>query len=176
MLKGIIVGAVSTLAAIAVGAYLFISLGLMPANADGKPPWLEKWAAKKSLKVTIEREMPKGDNSAALSDENMLTGIKLYAANCAVCHGAADGKASNIASGLYQHAPQLGKHGVEDDPDGENYWKIYHGIRMTGMPSYSKTLSEQDIWKIVLFLKNMDKLSPAADKAWKAVPSAAPAV
>jgi hypothetical protein len=44
---------------------------------------------------------------------------------------------------------------------------------MTGMPAYSKTLSEHEIWQLVLFLKHMDALSPAAEKAWKAVPSQA---
>lgn len=175
MTKGIVVGVAATLAAGLLGAYLFVSLGLMPANADGKPPALEKWAARTSLRASIAREMPKGDNPVALSDADLIAGVKLYADNCAVCHGAADGQASNVAKGLYQHAPQLAKHGVEDDPDGENYWKICHGIRMTGMPSYGKTLSEHQIWQLVLFLKHMDQLPPAAEKAWKAVPGQAAA-
>jgi hypothetical protein len=62
---------------------------------------------------------------------------------------------------------------VEDDEEGETFWKIYHGIRMTGMPSFRETLSEDQIWKITLFLKDMDALSPAAQKAWNAVPSQA---
>ncbi len=173
MIKGIVVGIVATVAAGLLGAYVFIVTGCMPANADAKPPLLEKWAAKKSLHATIEREAPKTPNPVALNDENLIAGVKVYAANCAVCHGAADAAASNIAKGLYQHAPQLAKHGVEDDEDGENYWKIYHGIRMTGMPSYRETLSEAQIWQLALFLKNMDKLTPAAEKAWKAVPSQA---
>jgi hypothetical protein len=45
---------------------------------------------------------------------------------------------------------------------------------MTGMPSYRGTLSETQMWQLALFLKNMDKLTPAADKAWKALPSQAP--
>jgi mono/diheme cytochrome c family protein len=171
MTKGVIVGVIATILTGILGAYLFVSFGCMPANADAKPPALEKWAAHKSLKATIAREAPSGENPAALSDENLIAGVKLYAANCAVCHGAADAQASNIAKGLYQHAPQLAKHGVEDDPDGENYWKIFHGIRMTGMPAYHGTLTEQQIWQLTLFLKNMDKLTPAAQKAWTAVPS-----
>jgi len=43
-----------------------------------------------------------------MTDANLIAGIKLYAADCALCHGAADGKASAIAEGLYQRAPQLG--------------------------------------------------------------------
>ncbi len=173
MMKGILLGAVGVIVAGLIGFYAIVSLGFMPANADAKPPKLEKWIARKALHATIDREAPKKENPVALNDANLVAGIKLYAADCAVCHGAADGKASHIAAGLYQHAPQFAKHGVEDDEDGENYWKIAHGIRMTGMPGFSASLSEDEIWKIALFLKNMDKLPPAAEKAWKAVPSAA---
>jgi thiosulfate dehydrogenase len=171
MIKGIAVGLAAALIAGLLGAYLFVAFGFVPANADAKPPALEKWAARMSLKATIAREAPKSPNPVAVSDANLIAGVKLYAANCAVCHGAADGAASNIAKGLYQHAPQLGKHGVTDDEEGETYWKIYHGIRMTGMPSYRSTLSETQMWTITLFLKHMDELSPGAEKAWKTLPS-----
>jgi mono/diheme cytochrome c family protein len=168
---GIAAGAGLAALAAALGAYLFVALGLMPANADAKPPRLERWAARKSLHAAISREAPKTPNPAALSDANLVAGVKLYEKNCAVCHGAADGEASNVALGLYQRAPQLAKHGVEDDEDGETYWKIFHGIRLTGMPAYAKTLREDQIWQLTLFLKHMDQLTPAAQKAWKAVPS-----
>jgi mono/diheme cytochrome c family protein len=173
MIKGIFVGIAATLAAGLLGAYLFVSMGCMPANADAKPPALEKWAARKSLNATISREAPRTPNPVALNDANLISGVKLYAVNCAVCHGASDAAASNIAKGLYQHAPQLAKHGVTDDEEGETYWKIYHGIRMTGMPSYRETLNEAQLWQVTLFLKHMDELTPGALKAWKAVPSQA---
>ncbi|MDE2511966.1 MAG: hypothetical protein KGL74_12660 [Elusimicrobia bacterium] len=64
---------------------------------------------------------------------------------------------------------------MTDDEEGETYWKIYHGIRMTGMPSYRGTLSERQMWTITLFLKHMDELTPGAEKAWKALPSQAQA-
>jgi len=176
MIKGIFLGIAVVLALGLLGAYAFLATGQFPANADAKPPALEKWAARLSLKATIEREMIKTPNPVALDDSNLIAGIKLYAANCAVCHGAADGKASNIAKGLYQHAPQLAEHGVTDDEEGETYWKIYHGIRMTGMPSYRAALSETQMWQITLFLKHMDSLTPRAEKAWKALPSQAPGV
>lgn len=158
------------------GVYIFLSVGAMPANADAQPPALERWAAKRSLHATIARQAPQGDNPVKLTDADLIAGIKLYAENCAVCHGAADGEASNTAKGLYQRPPQLARHGVEDDDAGETYWKIYHGIRLTGMPSYHYTLSQKQIWQMTLFLQYMDQLPPKAEKAWKAVPSQAPKI
>ena len=171
MIKGIVVGVVGTFVAGLAAFYLLVVSGAIPANADAKPPFIEKWIARKSLHATIARQAPTTPNPVALSDENLVAGIKLYAADCAVCHGAADAKPSHIAHGLYQKAPQLAKHGVEDDEDGENYWKIYHGIRMTGMPAFRESLSEDEMWKIALFLKHMNSLPPGPKKAWDAVPS-----
>ena len=173
MAKGIVIGAAGVVVLELIFAYAGIVTGMMPANADAKPPAIEQWAAMKSLHAAVKRQAPKGDNPLPLNDENLIAGIRLYAANCAVCHGAADKAGSNIAKGLYQNPPQLADEGVEDDPDGVTFWKIDHGIRMTGMPAYRSTLSEQEKWQITLFLKHMDALSPAAQAQWLKVPSAA---
>jgi thiosulfate dehydrogenase len=171
MARGFILGVVATLVALALVLYIGISVGLMPANADAKPSRLERWATSRSLHAALAREAPKTPNPLPLNDTNLIAGIKLYAGNCAVCHGAADAARSNVASGLYQHPPQLAKDGVEDDPDGVTYWKIYHGIRLTGMPAFGRTLDETEIWQLTLFLKNMNALPAAAQRAWKSVES-----
>ncbi len=173
MLKGFVAGVFATVAAGLLAAYALIASGRIPANADTSPPHLERWAARKSLHATLRREAPKEAPPIPAAEANLLAGAKIYAANCAVCHGAADGKASNIAKGLYQRAPQLGRRGVEDDPEGETYWIVRHGVRLTGMPSFSKTLTDTELWQVALFLKHMDQLPPAAEAAWKAIPSQA---
>jgi mono/diheme cytochrome c family protein len=62
--------------------------------------------------------------------------------------------------------PQLAKDGVEDDPEATTYWKIVHGIRFTGMPSFGATLSEPEMWQIALFVKHMSALPPGSRAAW----------
>jgi thiosulfate dehydrogenase len=171
MLKGLIVGIAATIAAIFVFGYLALQSGLIPANADATPGPIETWAAGTSLDATLNREAPKGPNPIAATDANLISGINLYAQNCAICHGTADGtaSASPVAKGLYPKPPQLASDGVEDDPEGYSFWKIKHGIRWTGMPSWKSKLSDQQIWTLALFLKHMDKLSPAAKDAWQKV-------
>src|SRR5512139_3291363 len=157
MLKGMVSGAVLTLAVALIGAYALVRSGLIPANADATPGRLEIWMARTSLDATLRRDAPKGKNPVALT-----------AQNCAVCHGSAkgDASASPIAKGLYQKPPQMATEGVEDDPEGVSFWKIKHGIRLTGMPSFGYTLSDREIWTLALFLKHMDKLPPAAQQTW----------
>ncbi len=170
-MKGFIAGIVFTLAAAALAGYVFIVTGAMPANADAPPGSFERWAAHASLHATIDRQAPKGAPPIAPTQANLSAGLKVYAADCAVCHGASDGRPSRIALGLYQHAPQLAKHGVEDDAEGETYWKVYHGIRLTGMPAFSRTLSQDELWQVSLFLKHMNALPAPVGEAWKKLPS-----
>jgi len=169
MIRGIVIGAAGIVILGLLAAYAGVEAGLMPANADSKPPKIERWAARTSLAATLRREAPTSPNPVTLDDGNLIAGIKLYAQNCAVCHGGADGTPSNIARGLYQRAPQLAKDGVEDDPEGVTYWKVTHGIRFTGMPSFGASLSDEQRWQLALFLKHMDGLPSAPERIWKAV-------
>jgi mono/diheme cytochrome c family protein len=171
MARGVILGIVAALVVLGLGAYIGIEAGMMPANADAKPSKLETWAARISLRATLARGASAAAPPIALTDANLIAGIKLYAANCAICHGASDGKPSRVASGLYQHPPQLAKDGVEDDPEGETYWKIQHGIRFTAMPSFGKALDDRQKWQLTLFLKHMNGLPPAPQRVWKAIKS-----
>jgi thiosulfate dehydrogenase len=171
MIKTFFLGVIVTIVAAAVCAYVILARGVIPASADSGPLPLEKWAARLSLRATLAQDAPKTPNPVALTDANLIAGIQLYGRHCAICHGTAagDASASPVAKGEYPAPPQLATNGVEDDPMGWTYWKIDHGIRWTGMPSWKETLSDQQMWTLALFLKNMNKLSPAAEQAWQAV-------
>jgi mono/diheme cytochrome c family protein len=52
--------------------------------------------------------------------------------------------------------------GVTDDPVGETYWKVKNGIRLTGMPGFSDSLSDAALWQVSLLLLQADKLPPSA--------------
>ena len=165
MFIGFALGIVFSAAVAASAAYLTIMSGWVPANADAKPGWLEKYAAHNSLRATLSADAPKGPNPVAATDANLIEGIRLYGTHCAICHGSANGTSaeSAIAKGEYPAPPQLASDGVEDDPQGWTFWKIKHGIRWTGMPSWKYELDDRQMWTLALFLKHMDKLPPAAE-------------
>lgn len=178
MIRSFILGVVLTLAAAAVAVYLIITSGAIAAGADSGPLPLERWAARASLHATLNNEAPKQQNPVPLDDQNLIAGIQLYGAHCAICHGTAQGdsSASGVAKGEYPRPPQLATDGVEDDPEGVTYWKIDHGIRWTGMPSWKDTLSDRQMWTLALFLKHMDKLPPAPEQVWQQVTNTMPPV
>lgn len=170
-LRSFISGVLATIAVAALCVYFVLRSGVIPANADAKPFQLESWAARTSLKATLAREAPKGPNPVSLTNTNLIAGIDLYGKHCAICHGTAkgDASASPVAKGLYPRPPQLASKGVEDDPQGHSFWKIKHGVRWTGMPSWKAALTDQQIWTLALFLKHMDKLPPDVESIWQKI-------
>jgi thiosulfate dehydrogenase len=171
MFRGFFTGFLAAIIIIAACGYFALRGGAIPANADATPGPLEKWAARTSLRATLNAESPTTPNPVELTDANLIAGIDLYGKHCAIYHGTAKGaeSASPVAKGLYPLPPQLATEGVEDDPEGVSFWKVKHGIRWTGMPSWAGTLNDEQIWTLALFLKHMDKLPPAAAQAWQDV-------
>lgn len=155
-------GFVTAIAVLLLAGFAAVWFGYVPARADSpKVTPLERWAARTSLNATIAREMPRPPYPFQPSDANVVAGAKLYMQNCAVCHGSGVGEESNAAKSMYVEPPQFAKHGVDDDPEGANYWKIEHGIRFTGMPAYGGLLTEEQIWQIAAFVTRPVKDLPA---------------
>jgi thiosulfate dehydrogenase len=154
--------------------YFYLTGGSAPvATTDSDMPF-ESLLARKAQHARIDKEMPKNVPIQA-TEANYLAGAELYKQHCAVCHGLPLAPKTAIATGMYPHPPQLfqGK-GVTDDEPGETYWKIFNGFRLTGMPGFSKSLNETQMWQMALLLANADKL-PAAVKAALVAPPALPA-
>ncbi len=166
----IIVGLILGMLLVPFAAYLyFVSGGAPVATTDSDMPF-ENFFAHKALNARIAKDMPKNVPVQA-TDANYLAGADLYKQHCAVCHGLPLAPKTAIATGMYPRPPQLfeGK-GVTDDEPGETYWKIFNGIRLTGMPGFSKSLTETQMWQIAILLANADKL-PASTKAALVAPS-----
>ncbi len=167
LIAGIAIGIVVTLIAGAAIGYLIITSGVIPARQDEVSSDFESWAAHQSLRATIKREAVQTSPIKA-DEENLMAGVKIYTSNCSGCHGTPKDPSPAFAKG-YNPAPPLFANGetVTDDPEAKIYWKIDHGIRFTGMPSYNKMLNENEMWQVTLFLKNQDKLPKAVDDYWK---------
>jgi mono/diheme cytochrome c family protein len=164
---GVITGAAVALAVVAGVGYLAVMQGWIPAAADGPELPGEAWAARHALHAVLSREAQM--KSPLPVDEKLLnTGATIYAGNCSGCHGTPKTPNPNFAKG-YDPPPTFFGAGdlVTDDPEGWTYWKTKHGIKFTGMPSFKPSLSDNDIWAVTMFLKNMDKLPPAVNERWK---------
>ena len=134
------------------------------AVADAPLPF-ERQIVNVPMSARIAREAPKVAPFGT-SEDAFEGGAKVYREHCAACHGT-PGHDVSFAKNMYPRTPQLWlKHkkgnvvGVSDDPVGETYWKVDNGIRLTGMPSFNKTLSDTQRWQVSLLLANADKDLP----------------
>lgn len=170
-MKALLLGLVLGAAAVFAGAYFYFSLGYAPVATSAPPMPFEEKMANMALHARIAKEMP--SNVPLPADEAILNaGAVLYREQCAVCHGLRGQSATAIAKGMFPKPPQFFQgHGVTDDPVGETYWKAKNGIRLTGMPAYGSSLSDQQLWQVSLLLAHARKLPPQAEKELSGSPA-----
>jgi thiosulfate dehydrogenase len=153
-----VLGLIIGILLVAVCGYIYFSFGLAPVATAAGPMPFERRLAHMALARVITKEAPKSAPVTA-NENNYLSGVHVYREQCAVCHGLPGQGQSPVAQGEFPRPPQLFKgHGVTDDPVGETYWKVANGIRLTGMPAYSKSLTQDQMWQVSLLLADADKL------------------
>jgi mono/diheme cytochrome c family protein len=116
--------------------------------------WLMETARTRSIRVHAAAiQMPSGLGDPA----KVLIGVEHFAAHCAVCHGAPGVPRGDIAEGLYPQPPNLAR-AATFYTDGELFWIIKHGIKMTGMPAWGNH-SDAELWATVAFIKRLPRMS-----------------
>jgi mono/diheme cytochrome c family protein len=167
-MKQFILGFVAALGLIVFGGYAYLAMGLAPVATAAAPLPFEKRITSIALNARIDKEAPKSSPIPA-SEATYAAGAKVYRDHCAVCHGLPGQEQTAIAKGQFPKPPELFKRkGVTDDPVGETYWKVANGIRLTGMPGFSDSLSTEQMWQVSLFLLDRDKLPPTVLTALQA--------
>jgi thiosulfate dehydrogenase len=161
VLIGILLGVLLVPAAVMA----WFHFGRVPVAVADPPLPAEQLITHVPLEARIDREMVK--NPPIQADEaNLVAGAHIYSEQCATCHGYY-GRPSAFGANMFPEAPPLWeKHpddkvvGVSDDPPGETYWKVANGIRLSGMPSYKKVLTDREMWQVSVLLANADKPLP----------------
>src|SRR5580704_8035699 len=165
-MRNFIWGIIVTLLAIIVIGLVVANFGFMPTNADATPPHFEQKIAMNALDASMERHAPRVTNPVPPTDDNLIDGMKIYTMNCSVCHGTLDNKPSPLEKSFYPPVPQIVLDPL-DDPEWHIYYAVRTGVRYTGMPAWSKALTDQDIWKVTAFLSRVQKLPPGVQDYWK---------
>jgi thiosulfate dehydrogenase len=155
---GVIVGVIL----VPLCVYFYFVSGSAPAATAASPMPFESMLAHKALNARIAKEMPASVPIQA-DETNLVAGAQVYRHHCAMCHGLPGQPEGPIAEGMFPHPPKLTEGmGVTDDGPGETYWKVANGIRLTGMPSFNRSLSDTEMWQVSLLAANANKLPQAA--------------
>lgn len=96
-----------------------------------------------------------------LSSQSLFeSGLAHYHEMCVTCHGAPGVERSEIGHGLNPSPPDLAAATFDDHEAAEAFWIVKHGIRMTGMPAFGSTHSDEEIWGLVAVQKRLAELTP----------------
>ena len=152
--------AAATLLVPAIGAAVFVGSGVYNIGADDHHTRIVltiiEQLRNRSIAVRAHGiEVPNLDDP-----RNIAAGAQHYAALCIGCHLAPGVRKSEIRSGLYPHPPNLAEEDVGDAQRA--FWIIKHGIKMSAMPAWGKTLNDAAIWDIVSFVRQMPTMTPEA--------------
>jgi mono/diheme cytochrome c family protein len=141
-----------------VAGGLLVFSGVYHVGAD-TPHWD---ATARMIDVLRNRSIEmhaKGIAVPNLDDPKLLSeGAEHYGAMCTGCHLAPGMKDSELRKGLYPMPPNLAEHGMHDA--AEAFWVIKHGVKLTAMPAWGKTHSDDAIWGLVAFVKKLPELTP----------------
>lgn len=157
-MRGFVLGVIVTLLVVFGGAYFYATTGHFDTRAvPNAPGTFERRTANKSVDEWVDEHAPKQDNPFQPTMENIVAGSKVYEDKCAFCHGSLTQPISPMQKNFYPPVPQLMTR-TPDDPDGNLFYVTKYGIRLTAMPGWDGVLSDDDIWKAVLFVKNSSKM------------------
>jgi mono/diheme cytochrome c family protein len=104
------------------------------------------------------------NNPVTVTPEVIHEGMAHWADHCAACH-------ANNASGdtmygrmMYPRPPDMRQKETQEMSDGELYYTIKNGVRLSGMPAFGDPGDhDSDSWKLVVFIRHLPQLTPAEE-------------
>jgi mono/diheme cytochrome c family protein len=156
--KAALVTAVS-LAAFAIGGgAVFVGSGVYDIGADDHHTKLTLSMIEQLRERSIEARIRGLEIHTIADPARIAAGAQRYAALCVGCHLAPGVTKSDIRPGLYPHPPNLAQ--GEMQAGQRAFWIIKHGIKMSAMPAWGKSLDDDAIWDLVAFVRRLPDMTP----------------
>jgi mono/diheme cytochrome c family protein len=95
-------------------------------------------------------------NPLAATPATIADGKEAFSHYCIACHGM-DGQNTGVpfVDHMSPPVPSLASKDVQQYTDGQLKWVIDNGIWPSGMPGSKGTLSDDEVWSIVIFLRHL---------------------
>ena len=154
-----------------VGVYA-IRLQQRGFDTRSQPSVVEAFLAKKSRSWAIPERARLLQNPMPASDEMLAHGRNHWADHCATCHANNGSGETQIGRNLYPKAPDMRLPETQSLSDGELYYIIRNGVRMTGMPAWGNPEAgelDHDTWMLVLFIRHLPQITTEEEQAMKAL-------
>src|SRR5262245_10314515 len=101
-------------------------------------------------------------NPVSDTEENFIAAREHFADHCATCHANDGSGNTEVGRSLYPKTPDMRLPRTQNLSDGEIFYFIEYGVRLTGMPGWSTGTpeGERSSWQLVHFIRRLAKLTP----------------
>lgn len=166
-MKKILITIAGTLVVLILVAFIYISSGAYDVSQLTPHSKLTRSIIEMTKHRSIDKRMKEIVVPANLEDSaKFVTGFQHYNQMCLSCHGAPGQQPNEMAAGLYPRPPKLYKYAKKDDAQ-EFFWIIKNGIKMTSMPAFEPTHSDEKLWAITAFVTHkLGKMTPKEYNDW----------
>jgi mono/diheme cytochrome c family protein len=130
-------------------------------SARERPTAVETWFARIARSAAIPAGARTTVNPVPNTPRTLADARAHWADHCAVCH-ANDGSGDVIiGKGTYPPAPDMRLPATQRLSDGELFYIIENGVRLTAMPAWGRGSAhdEQESWKLVHFIRHLPQLT-----------------
>src|SRR5262245_17421893 len=153
-----LISIVAVLAVLGIAAYLiWATRGF---SAREQPTVFERGVARTVRQWAVPSNAREMKNPVAINTEVMLEARAHWADHCAGCHANNGSGETEMGRNLYPKAPDMRAPDTQQLSDGELFFIIENGIRLTGMPAWSDGTpkSAEASWKLVHFIRHLPQV------------------
>ncbi len=143
-------------------------------SARDQPTRMEVVLARTLRHFAVPMKVRSTKNPVPMSAAALQEGREHFADHCAQCHGNDGRGQTEMGRNLYPRAPDMTLPETQKLPDGELFAIIRNGVRLTGMPGWGGEHSEQDDWKLVLFIRHLPRMTKEEAESMKALNPVSP--
>jgi mono/diheme cytochrome c family protein len=100
-------------------------------------------------------------NPVSATEENFVAAREHFADHCASCHANDGSGHTEMGRNFYPKSPDMRLPRTQQLSDGELFYFIENGIRLTGMPGWSTGTpeGEKSSWQLVHFIRRLPTLT-----------------
>lgn len=163
-MKTVLKALVLLVVAVAVLAGLvFTWIGSRGISARAEPGRMETIVARTMRRLAIPRGERNLQNPVLATPDVVAAGRAHYADHCAACHANDGSGETQIGLGLYPKPPDMRLSATQSLTDGELFYLIENGVRLTGMPGWSTGTpeGEEASWHLVHFIRHLPEITQA---------------
>jgi mono/diheme cytochrome c family protein len=130
-------------------------------STKDQPSTLEAGVARAVRNLSIPASAKAMKNPYPATAESVHAGLEHFADHCAICHANDGSGQTEMGPNFYPKAPDMRLAKTQNLTDGEIFYIINNGVRLTAMPGWGGTHNAIDTWQLVLFIRHLPTLSAA---------------